>query len=154
VRDTDPNIIVVAHHGRPRPDGNFPAWLNTIFGNNPPIDADAVCGSTYGTTNNGGDWRDMFNLVIGTRNKPVLSCEYTNDRRDLINSVMREMPNGMGRGTFIWEPTAFGDSRPFTLSGNVYATNSAMDEYARIAREAGLPVPSKPASQLQGTTCQ
>jgi arabinogalactan endo-1,4-beta-galactosidase len=154
VRDTDPNIVTVVQHGRPRPDGGFPAWLDTIFGNNPPIDANAVCGSTYGTTNNGGDWRDMFNLVISTRNKPVLSCEYTDNRRDLINSVMRGMPNGMGRGTFIWEPTAFGDARPFTFANNVYATNSAIDEYARIAREASLPVPSKPASQLQGTTCQ
>ncbi len=154
VRDTDPNIVTVVQHGRPRPDGAFPAWLVTVFGNNPPIDADAVCGSTYGTTNNGQDWRDMFNLVISTRNKPVLSCEYTNDRRDLINSVMRAMPNSMGRGTFIWEPTAFGDSRPFTFSNGVYATNTAIAEYARIAREASLPVPSKPASQLVGTTCQ
>jgi arabinogalactan endo-1,4-beta-galactosidase len=153
-RDTDPNIIVVAHHGRPRPDGDFPAWVDRLFGSNPPIDADAVCGSTYGTTNNGGDWRDMFNYVITTRGKPVMSCEYTDNRRDLINSTMRSMPNNMGWGTFIWEPTAFADIRPFSFSNNVYSTNAAIDEYARIAREAGLPVPSKPASQLEGTTCR
>jgi arabinogalactan endo-1,4-beta-galactosidase len=154
VRDTDPNIVTVTQHGRPRPDGDFPNWLNKMFASNPPIDADAVCGSTYGTTNNGGDWRDMFNLVIRNWNKPVLSCEYTNDRRDLVNNTFRSMPNRMGWGTFIWEPTAYGDSRPFNFSNNVYSTNSAMDEYARIAREAGLPVPSKPASQLDGTTCR
>ena len=154
VRDADPNIVTVTQHGRPRPDGDFPNWLNKMFRSNPAIDADAVCGSTYGTTNNGGDWRDMFNLVIRDYGKPVLSCEYTNDRRDLVNNTFRALPNGMGWGTFIWEPTAYGDSRPFTFSNNVYATNSAMDEYARIAREAGLPVPSKPASQLDGTTCR
>jgi arabinogalactan endo-1,4-beta-galactosidase len=154
VRETDPNIITVLQHGRPRPDGDFPFWLNRVFSSNPPIDADVVCGSTYGTTNNGGDWWDMFNLVINDWNKPVLSCEYTNDRRDLVNNTFRSLPNGMGWGTFIWEPTAFGDSRPFNFSNGVYSTNSAMDEYARIAREANLPVPSKPASQLEGTTCQ
>jgi arabinogalactan endo-1,4-beta-galactosidase len=154
VRDTDPNIITVTQHGRPRPDGDFPNWLNKMFRSNPSIDADAVCGSTYGTTNNGGDWRDMFNLVIRDYGKPVLSCEYTNQRRDLVNNTFRNLPNNMGWGTFIWEPTAYSDDRPFNFSNGVYSTNSAMDEYARIAREAGLPVPSKPASQLQGTTCQ
>jgi arabinogalactan endo-1,4-beta-galactosidase len=86
--------------------------------------------------------------------QPVMSCEYTNVRRDLVNSTFRNLPNNTGWGTFIWEPTAWGDTRPFTFSNNVYATNAAMDEYARFAREAGLPVPSKPASQLAGTTCQ
>ncbi len=154
VRETDPNIVTVLQHGRPRPDGDYPNWLSRMFNSNPPIDADAVCGSTYGTTNNGGDWRDMFGLTVNTYNKPVMSCEYTNDRRDLINSVMRALPNGMGRGTFIWEPTAYGDSRPFNFSNGVYSTNSSMDEYARIAREANLPVPSKPAAELQNTTCR
>ena len=154
VRDTDPNIKVVIQHGRPRPDGNFPNWLSRVSTNNPPIDADVVCGSTYGTTNNGQDWRDMFGLVINNWRKPVMSCEYTDQRRDLINSVMRGLPNNMGWGTFLWEPTAYGDRRPFSFANNAYSTNAAMDEYARIAREAGLPVPSKPASQLQGTSCQ
>ena len=154
VRETDPNIVTVLQHGRPRPDGDFPNWLNRMFNSNPPIDADAVCGSTYGTTNNGGDWRDMFRSVVNTYGKPALSCEYTNDRRDLVNSTFRALPNGMGWGTFIWEPTAFGDSKPFNFSNGVYSTNSSMDEYARIAREAGLPVPSKPAAELQNTTCR
>jgi len=154
VRDTDPNIITVAHHGRPRPDANFTVWVDRMFGSNPPIDADVVCGSTYGTTNNGGDWWDMFNYVISSWGKPVMSCEYTNQRRDLVNNTFRNLPNNMGWGTFIWEPTAYADNRLFGLSNGVYSTNAAIDEYARIAREAGLPVPSKPASQLQGTTCQ
>ncbi|MBB3062726.1 glycosyl hydrolase 53 family protein [Microbulbifer rhizosphaerae] len=154
VRETDPEITVVAHHGRPRPDGDFPFWVDRVFGSNPPIDADVVCGSTYGTTNNGGDWWDMFNYVIDTTGKPVMSCEYTDGRRDLVNNTFLSLPNDMGVGTFIWEPAGYGDRRPFNYSNGVYYTNSSMDEYARIAREAGLPVPSTPASQLQGTSCQ
>jgi arabinogalactan endo-1,4-beta-galactosidase len=50
VRETDPKIIVIAQHGRPRPDGNFEPWLDKYLAGSPPIDEDGVCGSTYGTT--------------------------------------------------------------------------------------------------------
>jgi arabinogalactan endo-1,4-beta-galactosidase len=155
VRETDPNIKVVIQHGRPRPDGNFaPAWVDRMSGSNPAIDADVVCGSTYGTTNNGQDWRDQFSYVINKWNKPVLSCEYTDQRRDLINDVINDLPKNMGWGTFIWEPTAYSDKRPFDFSGRTYTTNASMDQYARIARENNLPVPTLPASQLDSTSCR
>jgi hypothetical protein len=32
-----------------------------------------------------------------------MSCEYTDNRGDLINSIMHGFPNGRGRGTFLWE---------------------------------------------------
>jgi arabinogalactan endo-1,4-beta-galactosidase len=154
VRDTDPEIVTVVQHGRPRPDGGFASWVDKIFGSNPPIDADVVCGSTYGTTNNGGDWWDMFNYVINKTGKPVMSCEYTDQRRDLVNDTFLSMPNNKGWGTFIWEPTVYSKKKPFSYSNGVFSTNSSMDEYARIARKAGLPVPSTPAAKLQGTTCR
>lgn len=155
VRETDPNIKVVVQHGRPRPDGNFaPSWVDRMFGSNPAIDADIVCGSTYGTTNNGQDWRDQFSYVINRWNKPVMSCEYTDQRRDLINNVMSNLPKNMGLGTFIWEPTAYSERRPFDFSGRTYTTNASMDQYARIARENNLPVPTIPASSLDATSCR
>lgn len=154
VRETDPNIIVWGQHGRPRPDGNWRAWVDAYLTNDPPIDVDGLCGSTYGTTNNGQDWREEFGYVIDTYGIPVMSCEYTDVRRDLINPIMHGFRDGMGRGTFLWEPTAYGDRRLFDFSNNTYTTNASMDEYARIAKEYGLPVPSTPASELEGTTCQ
>ncbi|WP_157209911.1 glycosyl hydrolase 53 family protein, partial [Marinimicrobium agarilyticum] len=143
VRDTDPDIITVAHHGRPRPDGDFASWIDRLFvWENPTIDADVICGSTYGTTNNGDDWEDMFNYSIDTTGKPVMSCEYSDNRRELVNDTFRfDLPNGMGWGAFLWEPHAFGDRRIFWLDGNVYRTTESMDAYADIAREEGLPVP-------------
>ncbi|WP_437756803.1 glycosyl hydrolase 53 family protein [Sorangium sp. So ce1389] len=154
VRETDPNIIVWAQHGRPRPDGNFRPWVDAHLTNDPPIDVDGICGSTYGTTNNGQDWREEFGYIINTHNLPVMSCEYTDNRRDLINSIMREFPNKMGRGTFLWEPTQYGDRKLFDFSNSAYTTNDNMDAYARLAESYGLPVPSTPAAELQGTTCQ
>lgn len=50
VRETDPNIFVWAQHGRPRPDGDFTPWVDQFLGGSPTIDADGICGSTYGTT--------------------------------------------------------------------------------------------------------
>ncbi|WP_437318420.1 glycosyl hydrolase 53 family protein [Sorangium sp. So ce385] len=154
VRETDPNIVVWAQHGRPRPDGGFRPWVDAYLTNDPPIDVDGICGSTYGTTNNGQDWREEFGYVVNKYNLPVMSCEYTDVRRDLINSVMRDLPNQMGRGTFLWEPTAYGDRTLFDFNDNTYTANANMDAYARLAESYGLPVPSTPAGELQGTTCQ
>lgn len=153
VRDTDPNIIAVVQHGRPRNDGNFLPWVDKYVNSNPAIDFDWICGSTYGTTCSGCDWVDQFGKVISDYKIPVLSCEYTDERRDLINPIMHDFPNQMGRGTFLWEPTTYG--RPlFSKSGNTLTTNASMDKYAEIAKSFGLPVPSTPASELEGTTCQ
>ena len=141
VRETDPKIIVMGQHGRPRPDGNFEPWADRYLAGSPPIDVDGICGSTYGTTNNGADWTQEFSYVIDKYKKPVWSCEYTDDRRALINGVMRALPNGMGRGTFIWEPTQYGKPL-FTSSGSKFVTNDRMVEYPKMAKSYGLPVPS------------
>jgi len=141
VRETDPKIIVIAQHGRPRPDGNFEPWVDKFLAGSPPVDVDGICGSTYGTTNNGADWTMEFSYVINKYNKPVWSCEYTDDRRALINRVMRALPKGMGRGTFIWEPTQYGQPI-FDNSGGKFVTNAKMAEYPKLAKSYGLPVPS------------
>jgi len=162
VRETDPRIIVLAQNGRPRPNNggspDFNTWVDWYLKGNPagslPIDLDGICGSTYGSTTTpvGADWNTSFSYVIDTYNKPVWSCEYSNDHRDAINGVMRALPKGLGRGTFIWEPTRFPalsstDSGTvlFTNSGGNggrYATNSQIAHYAALARSYGLPVPS------------
>ena len=154
VRDTDPNIIVWGQHGRPRPDGNFRPWVDAYLGNAPAIDVDGICGSTYGTTNNGDDWRQEFGYVIDKYQLPVMSCEYTDNRRALINSVMAALPNGMGRGTFIWEPTAYSEHALFDRNGSQFRANARLAEYGPLAESLGLPVPSTPASELEGTSCQ
>ena len=154
VRETDPKIIVIGQHGRPRPDGNFEPWVDEYLAGSPPVDVDGICGSTYGTTNNGADWTQEFGYVINKYDKPVWSCEYTNQRVDLINGVMRALPKTMGRGTFIWEPTRYpainggatgSNSVLFDNSGGnggKYTTNAAIAHYATLAKSYGLPVPS------------
>ncbi|MDP9151843.1 MAG: arabinogalactan endo-1,4-beta-galactosidase [Myxococcota bacterium] len=153
VRETDPRIIVWAQHGRPRPDGNFEPWVDKYLSGTPApkIDEDGICGSTYGTTANGTDWQQQFQYVIRKYNKPVMSCEYTDLAPDapggaLINGVMHGFANGMGYGSFIWEPTRYpsvnGAGTLFSKTGNTYTTNAAMADYPKLAKSYGLPVPA------------
>jgi arabinogalactan endo-1,4-beta-galactosidase len=159
VRETDPRILVWAQNGRPRPDSaggsNFTGWVDEYLSGKPPnspaIDEDGICGSTYGTTDNGADWTTSFDYVISTYRKPVMSCEYTDKSPDspagaIINGVMRAFPNGMGRGSFVWEPADYpsvnASGTLFTLTGKVYTVNAAMSAYPTLAKSYGLPVPA------------
>lgn len=130
VRDADPTIKVVMQHGQPRPEKNFMSWYNTL---KQYVDFDFIGGSTYGTTNNGDDWREMFGNVVKDGH-PVLSLEYTAQRTKLINDVMNGMPGNMGLGTFVWEPTRYSDYPMFDRSGQKYTANARLDELAGIAK--------------------
>jgi arabinogalactan endo-1,4-beta-galactosidase len=161
VRETDPAIVVWAQNGRPRPDSaggsNFDGWVDDYLSgkspHTPAIDEDGICGSTYGTTNNGADWTTCFGYVVDTYKVPVMSCEYTDSSANspagaTINSVMRSLPNHLGRGSFIWEPADYPNAGVnvagtlFNLQGKVYTANSAMGAYPTLAKSYGLPVPS------------
>lgn len=137
VRDADPTIKVVMQHGQPRPEKNFMSWYNTL---KQYVDFDFIGGSTYGTTNNGDDWRQMFGNVVKDGH-PVLSLEYTAQRTKLINGVMNEMPNNMGLGTFVWEPTRYSDYPMFDRSGQKYTANAKLDELAGIAKSYSATLP-------------
>ncbi len=156
VTDVNPKIGIWVQNGRPRPDSaggsNFDGWVDTYLGSKgTKLAINGVCGSTYGTTNDGADWIESFSYVINTYNKPVLSCEYTvaspdDNAGQIINTkVMRGFPNHMGIGSFIWEPTrypAVNSNTLFTKSGDTYTTNAAMTAYPALAKSYGLPVPS------------
>jgi arabinogalactan endo-1,4-beta-galactosidase len=133
VRDADPSIKVVMQHGRPRADGNFQAWVDGLLRNK--VDFDIIGGSTYGTTNNGQDWREQFAQTVAKTGKPVVSLEYTAQRTELVNDVMYDLPDQMGLGSFLWEPTRYSDYPIFDRSGNRYTTNSRIQAYPRIVRE-------------------
>lgn len=136
VRDIDPSIKIVMQHGRPRPDGGFESWYGKIDAN---IDYDAICGSTYGTTNNGQDWRDMFGLVT-KKKKPVLSCEYTGERTNLVNTVISDFGD-LGWGTFVWEPTRYSSKPMFDRDGQKYTANARLDELAAFAKKLNATLP-------------
>ena len=136
VRETDPSIKIVMQHGQPRPEKGFADWYSKIHAN---IDYDAICGSTYGTTNNGQDWRDMFGLVVKNK-KAVLSCEYTGERTALVNSVFYEFGD-LGWGTFVWEPTRYSKKPMFDRDGQKYTANARLKELRDIAKKYSATLP-------------
>lgn len=137
VREIDPSIKIVMQHGQPRPDKNFMDWYGKLKAGK--VDYDIIGGSTYGTTNNGDDWRQMFGNVVKD-GSPVVSLEYTSERTTLINTVMSEMPNQMGLGSFVWEPTRY-DKPMFDRSGNKYTANAKLDELQGIAKKYNATLP-------------
>lgn len=141
VRDVDPTIKVIMQHGRPRPDGGFANWYNFIKSK---VDFDFIGGSTYGTTNNGQDWRDMFGLAVADGHK-VLSLEYTAQRTTLINTVMSEFPKEMGLGTFVWEPTSYPQDNSkyfmFDHDGNNYRANGNLDSLLSWSKKLNATLP-------------
>ena len=136
VRETDPSSKIVMQHGQPRPEKGFADWYSKIHAN---IDYDAICGSTYGTTNNGQDWRDMFGLVVKNK-KAVLSCEYTGERTALVNSVFYEFGD-LGWGTFVWEPTRYSKKPMFDRDGQKYTANARLRELRDIAKKYNATLP-------------
>ena len=157
VTEVNDKIIITCQNGRPRPDSaggsNFTGWVDKYMSaaGGTKFRMDLIGGSTYGTTNKGADWTESFGYVIKTYNTPVCSMEYndTGDNKPAganINKVMRSLPNGMGWGSFVWEPdrdySSSGTGPLFDHSGNTYTTNAAMAEYPAYAKSIGLPVPA------------
>ncbi len=166
VRETDPAIIVWAQNGRPRPDSaggsNFDGWVDDYLSgkspHTPAIDEDAICGSTYGTTNNGADWTTSFSYVVDTYKVPVMSCEYTNSSANTpagatITTVMRALPEiTWGRGKPSGRPGRLPVDRGPCGRDLVFqhlAEQGPHDEtrrsaawYPSAAKSYGLPVPA------------
>ena len=116
----------------------------------PKIDEDGICGSTYGTTDDGADWNTCFTYVVDTYDKPVMSCEYddaspNNSAGKIINSLMHDLPDHMGWGSFIWEPaedpSVNSASALFSMANKTFTTNANMTAYRTLAESYGLPVP-------------
>jgi arabinogalactan endo-1,4-beta-galactosidase len=77
-------------------------------------------------------WRDTFESVADAY--PELSfvvAEYGPERR-VVNQMMRDLPDGRGLGTFLWEPTQSGvwGASLFTLMNGAYHANA--DDFAEF----------------------
>jgi arabinogalactan endo-1,4-beta-galactosidase len=86
-------------------------------------------------------WRDTFETLADTFPKlSFVIAEYGPERRE-ANRIMRDLPDGRGRGTFLWEPTQSGvwGASLFTLmNGAYYANHSDFAEFDEMKLELGL----------------
>jgi arabinogalactan endo-1,4-beta-galactosidase len=67
------------------------------------------------------------NALVQRYNKPLIVVEYRDHYLD-IERIVRSLPNGMGRGTFIWEATSPDWGKLFDREG---AATEALDDYNR-----------------------
>ena len=86
-------------------------------------------------------WRNTFETLA--EEYPDLEfaiAEYNPDRTE-ANHIMRDLPDGRGRGTFFWEPTHGGEwgDALFTPSGNTLRANAQdFAEFDALKEELGL----------------
>jgi arabinogalactan endo-1,4-beta-galactosidase len=61
--------------------------------------------------------------------QPIVVVEYSVPNIREINEIVRRLPNGKGRGTFIWEPTKWRGGALFDQHGS---TRTEIDVYAEM----------------------
>ncbi len=137
VRSVDPEIEIVMHI-----ENHSAAqwWVQSALDNG--VDFDILGISCY-TAFQGppSDWEASFNqLAAAYPDLDFIIAEYNPDRT-AANLIMKNLPNGQGRGTFFWEPTSSGSwgDAMFSWQGNSAVANASdFAEYDAMLPQLGL----------------
>ncbi|MGF7137817.1 glycoside hydrolase family 53 protein [Roseimarinus sediminis] len=124
VRAADPDITVMVHIACGGQNPESVAFFDKIISRDVKFD---VIGQSYYPEYHGTleDLEANLNDLVKRYNKPIFVVEYHENRKE-INDIVRNIPNGMGLGTFIWEPTSPRWGGLFDRDG---ATNKHIDIY-------------------------
>ena len=126
VKEVDRDIKIVLHLENTESKSGVINWVNNAQSRGVEFDVLALsCYTQWQGTS--AVWRDTFQTLATTF--PELSfaiAEYNPERRE-ANQIMRDLPDGRGLGTFIWEPTQSGSwgQSLFTFVNGAYQANSA-----------------------------
>jgi arabinogalactan endo-1,4-beta-galactosidase len=145
VKDVDSNIKIMMHIDRCNDLGTNTWWLEGVWSQNVPFD---ILGeSCYDRANYqqpASSWPGVFSGIIanGTGSNKYaanyakllfVAAEYS-DSKQLVNDTIYNIPSKRGLGTFIWEPTNWGEMA-FNSSGQ--ALSQYMSIYDNIAATYG-----------------
>jgi arabinogalactan endo-1,4-beta-galactosidase len=140
VRGVDEDIQIMLHLENTESKGSVIDWIENAQARG--VEFDVLGLSCYPTWQGQPEiWRDTFETVAETF--PELSfviAEY-NPEPQAANRIMRDLPDGRGRGTFLWEPTLTGVWGPamFTLQNGAYHANPEdFGEFDALKIELGL----------------
>lgn len=127
VRAVDPEITIMVHIACGGQNPESVAFFDKIISRDVKFD---VIGQSYYPEYHGTLEDLEFNLndLVERYNTPILVVEYHENRKE-VNDIVRNIPNGMGLGTFIWEPTSPRWGGLFDRDG---ATNEHMDIYPAL----------------------
>lgn len=109
VRAADPTISIMVHIACGGQNPESVAFFDKIISRDVKFD---IIGQSYYPKYHGTIKELEFNLndLAKRYQKPVVVVEYQEYRKE-VNEIVSKIPNGLGMGTFIWEPTssAWGD---------------------------------------------
>jgi arabinogalactan endo-1,4-beta-galactosidase len=127
VRDVDANIKIMVHVALGGDNKRSVAFYDTVLSHGVVFD---VIGQSYYPKHHGTLEDLNGNLTdLATRyNKPIVVVEYQEHPRE-VNEIVRDLPNGLGWGTFIWEATSDRWGGLFDRNG---ATTEKMAVYPAI----------------------
>lgn len=140
VREVDSSIKVVLHIENTKDAAGVKSWVSNALAQGVKFD---VLGLSAYVAYQGQPsvWENTFTqLASAYPNLKFIIAEY-NPERTKANLIMKNLPNGQGLGTFIWEPTrsgAWGNSL-FSSQGNVLTANTGdFAEYDALLPQLGL----------------
>lgn len=127
VRATDPDIAVMVHIACGGQNPESVAFFDKIISRDVKFD---IIGQSYYPEYHGTleDLEANLNDLAERYKKPLFVVEYHHNRKE-VNDIVHNIPNGLGYGTFIWEPTSSRWGGLFDREGN---TNEYMDIYPEL----------------------
>jgi beta-galactosidase len=102
VKAVDPSVIMMLHVALGGQNDESVFFIDNMIARGVPFD---VIGESYYPKWHGtlDDLRDNLNDLVRRYGKDVIVVEYS-QRKDEVNKIAFELPDGKGKGTCIWEP--------------------------------------------------
>jgi arabinogalactan endo-1,4-beta-galactosidase len=102
VKSVDPSVALLLHVALGGQNHESVFFLDNMVARGVPFD---VIGESYYPKWHGtlADLRDNLNDLIRRYGKDVVVVEYSQLKEE-VNTIVFDLPNGKGKGTFIWEP--------------------------------------------------
>ncbi len=104
VREVDPNIGIMVHIAKAHDLKNSVKFFDKIISRDVKFD---IIGQSYYPEWHGSLENMESNMIeIANRyHKPIIIVEYKEHKKE-VNEIVKNLPNGLGLGTFIWEATS------------------------------------------------
>lgn len=126
-READPNVAIMLHIACGGQNARSRYFMDNVLKRGVEFD---VLGQSYYPKWHGtlDDLRNNLKDLADRYEHPIIVVEYSQHKLE-VNRIVRGLPNGKGLGTFIWEPTRWGEPL-FDKGGN---TLPGIDMYLEIA---------------------
>jgi arabinogalactan endo-1,4-beta-galactosidase len=126
VRDVDPKIKIMVHPALGGDNKRSVAFFDLVLSHKVVFD---VIGQSYYPKHHGtlDDLRKNLTDLVTRYRKPIVVVEYQEHAKE-VNEIVRDLPDELGWGTFIWEATS-------SRWGGLFDRNGATTDKIRIYPE-------------------